>query len=176
MTCCLSLCCGGYPRERVSVHDDSSWNFSRWSAKLLSLDFLGNAYLSCRPKPVPTFALAPPIRISLWDFLRKVVSSVSVEKAALRASALAYLIHLTLWQQHSLGSQHVHPHSSLQILHPLTPILQMDISSTGELKGFSQSTQELSGNQEIPVCPHPLWSQLCLNLYPCHFRNVVTGK
>lgn len=84
--------------------------------------------------------------------------------------------YLTPWQQHSLGSQHVHPHSSLQILHPLTPILQMDKGSTRELKGFSQSTQELFGNQEIPVCPHPLWSQLCLNLCRCHFRNAVEKK
>lgn len=87
MTHCLSLCCGGHPRKRVSVRDDSSQNFSWWSAKLWSLDFLGSAYLGCRPKPVPTFTLAPPVRISLWVFLRKVASSASVENAALRAAS-----------------------------------------------------------------------------------------
>lgn len=57
--------------------------------KLWSLDFLGSAYLSCRPKPVPTFALVPPVRVSLWDFLKKVMTNASVEKAALTPSALA---------------------------------------------------------------------------------------
>lgn len=71
VTHCLSLCCGGHPRERVSVCDDSSQNFSWWSAKLWSLDFLGSAYLGCRPKPVPTFTLAPPVRISLWFFFEE---------------------------------------------------------------------------------------------------------
>ena len=91
VTRCLSLHCGGYPRERVSVRDDSSQNSSWWSVKLWSLDFLGCVYLGYRPKTVPTFALALPKRICLWGFLRKVVCSVSVEKAALKASVLTHL-------------------------------------------------------------------------------------
>lgn len=88
---CLSLCCGGYPRERVSIHDDSSQNSSQWSVKLWSLDFLGCVYLGYRTKTVPTFALALPKRICLWVFLRKVVCSVSVEKTVLKTSVFTHL-------------------------------------------------------------------------------------
>lgn len=88
---CLSLRCGGYPRERVSIHDDSSQNSSQWSVKLWSLDFLGCVYLGYRPKTVPTFALALPKRICLWVFLRKVVCSVSVEKTALKKNVFTHL-------------------------------------------------------------------------------------
>jgi len=57
----------------------------------LELGFLGCVYLGYIPKTVPTYALALPDRICLWVFLRKVVSSISVEKAALKASVLTHL-------------------------------------------------------------------------------------
>lgn len=133
------------------LHGDV-WNSGAWISLAV--------YLGYRPKVVPTFAHK---RICLWVFLRKALSSVSVEKASLKASVLKHT-YLSPWHQHLLQSQCA---SSWQLanLHLLTPILQMDISSIRDLKGFIQSTQELLGNRETPVHPHPLWSQLCLNLY-----------
>lgn len=143
------------------------WNSGAWI-------FLA-VYLGYRPKAVPIFALAVYKRICLWGFLRKALSSVSVDRVALKSSVLTHT-YLTPWYQHLLQSQCVHPHGSLQILHLLTPILQTGISSIRELKGLIQSTQELFGNQEIPVQPHVLRSQLCLNLYLCHFRNALSDE
>lgn len=137
-----------------------------------SLDFLGCVYLGYRPQTVPTFALALPKRICVWLFLREDVSSVSVEKATFKASVLTHL--MLIW-----------PHGNSICCNINVSILTaackfcihlLPSCSTRELKGFSQNTQELFGNQEIPVHPHPLWSQLCLELYPCRFRNAMTGE